>query len=350
MRRVRPLSIILCTRPLPLQRGQQSLLVPLLEAAGHRVAEVNDGELNFDGTNVVWILGNANWFPHVCRQLMATAQRARPFVIIGHGEPLPPPRASGLSWPWLHVREAAKIVLRDARATDVYSNYFRLRQLARHRIPDLLLMPSPAWIEFLAERGVHAHWLPFAYDPSYGRDLGLQRDVEVLFLGALDVPRRRRIIRRLRRAGINLVAMGSWSDPACWGDNRTRLLNRTKILLNLPRSSGELAGQRLALGMANKALVISEPIYKPAPYVPGTHYVSATVADMPAAIRYYLTHDAERDRIVDAAYRFVTREMTATASVDRVLSLIGAHERFGADVGNASPRGASASPHTEARS
>jgi hypothetical protein len=97
-------------------------------------------------------------------------------------------------------------------------------------------------------------------------------------------------------------------------------------------------------------LVKREPIYKPAPYVPGTHYVSAAVAEMPAAIRYYLTHDAERDRIVDAAYRLVTREMTATASVARVLSLIGAHGRFGADVGNASPRGTSPSPYTEARS
>jgi len=347
---MRRLSITLCSRLLPLQRGQQNVLVPSLEAVGHRVAQVHDGALSFAGVDVLWILGNANWFPRICRQLMATPQRERPFVIIGHGEPLPPSRASGLPWPRLHLREVAKILLRDARATDVYSNYFRLRQLARQRIPDLLIAPSVGWIEFLAERGIEAHWSPFAYDPAYGCDLGLRRDVDVLFLGALDIPRRRRNIRRLRKAGVNVLAMGSWSDPACWGDNRTRLLNRTKILLNLARYPGELAGQRLNLGMANKALLISEPIYRPAPYVPGTHYVDATVDEMPAAIRYYLSHDLEREKITAAAHRLVMQEMTATASLDGVLRLIGAHERFRADVGGASPDATDAPPYAEARS
>src|SRR6202158_4555961 len=330
---MRPLTITVCMRPLPLHRGQKSLLVHLLEEAGHRVRQVEDGPLNLSSVDVLWISGNANWFPRVCRQLIAASKRARPFVVIAHGEPLPPPGAAGLPWPRLHLREVAKIVLRDARATDVYSNYFRLRQLARHQIPDLLIVPSTGWTEFLAEGGITAHWSPFAYEPSYGRDLGLSRDIDVLFLGALDIPRRRRIIRRLRRAGTNLVVMGSWSDPSCWGDSRTRLLNRTKILLNLARYPGELAGQRLALGMANKALVISEPIYSPAPYVAGKHYVSASVEELPQAITYYLTHDAERERIVAEAHRFFTEEMTATDSVARVLTLISEHERFSSDAG-----------------
>ena len=110
--------------------------------------------------------------------------------------------------------------------------------------------------EFLAERGISAHWVPLGYDASRGYDMGLPRDIGVLFLGTLNVPRRRQILERLRSRGVNLAVMGSPSDPACWGENRTRLLNRTKILLNLARSPGQLPDTRRILGMANRALVI----------------------------------------------------------------------------------------------
>jgi hypothetical protein len=45
---------------------------------------------------------------------------------------------------------------------------------------------------------------------------------------------------------------------------------------------------------------------------------------MPATLDYYRRHRAERDRIVDSAYRFVTQELTMERSVSRILSLIDA--------------------------
>jgi len=194
--------------------------------------------------------------------------------------------------------------------------------LAQHGLPDLLIASTPGRREFLVERGIPAHWVPLGYSPSFGYDLGLSRDIDVFFLGDLTIPHRRRMIKRLRRGGVNLLAMGDWSDPACWGENRTRLLNRTKIFLNLQRYPGDLAGQHLILGMANRALVISEPIYNPAPYIPGTHYLSATIEEMPEVIRYYLSHDDERGRIVNEGHHFVTQEVTMARSVARVLELI----------------------------
>jgi hypothetical protein len=208
----------------------------------------------------------------------------------------------------------------------VYTNYFRLRHLVQQGLPDLLVVSTPGRREFLAERGITAYWVPLGYHPSqHGHPMGLVREVDVLFLGALEIPRRSRLIRRLRRRGVDLLTMGSWSDPACWGENRTRLLNRTKILLNIHRYPGELSGLRLILGMANKALVISEPMYSPGHYVPGTHYVSATIEEMPQAIDYYLTHDEERGRIVDEGHRLVSQEVTLAQSVSRILELIGEH-------------------------
>lgn len=297
----------------------------LLEEAGHRVTQVGDGKLDLVASNIVWILGNANRFPVICRQLAATPKPERPLVILWHTELLPPPKAAGLPWPRLHLREIVRLLRRDVSATDVYTNYLRLRSLARTGLPDLLLAPTLDRCEFLAERGITAHWAPLGYDLSRGYDMGLSRDIDVLFLGTLKVPRRSRIIKRLRRSGINLLAMGSRFDPACWGENRTRLLNRTKIFLNISRGPGQLPDTRLILGMANKTLVVSEPIYNPAPYVPGKHYISAAIEEMPEVIAYYLSHDSERERIVNEGHRFVTQEVTMERSVSRILELVRGH-------------------------
>jgi hypothetical protein len=325
---MRSLAITLGSRPLPVQRGAQHTLAPLLEEAGHRVRQVADGALDLAATDLVWLEGNANWYPAVCRQLMAATRVRRPLMLVWHSEPLPPPRAAGLPRPRLHLREIAKIVLRDPRATDVYSNYFRIRQLTRQGLPDILIVSTGGRREFLAERGIDAHFVPLGYHTADGHDMGLQRDIDTLFLGSPDVPRRQRLLKQLRRRGVDIVARGNWFDPANWGEERTRLLNRTKILLNLARHPGELSGLRLVFGMANKALVVSEPIYNPAPYIAGTHFVSAAIADIPQAIRYYLAHEHERQRIAAEGHRLVSQEVTLARSVSQILAIVA--ERVGA--------------------
>jgi hypothetical protein len=159
------------------------------------------------------------------------------------------------------------------------------------------------------------------YHPSYGRDLALERDLDVLFLGALDVPRRRRLIKRLRAAQVSVEAMGSWYGTDTWGESRTRLLNRTRVLLNLQRYPGELSGQRMLLGMANKALVISEPIYMPGPYVPGQHWVQAAIEDMPETIAHYLAHEDQRRAIVEAGHDLAVNHLRIEQSVAEILAL-----------------------------
>ena len=85
----------LCARELPVDRGSRPRLVPLLEEAGHQVTLVEDGRLDSGPESVVFLAGNANWFPRVCRQLMATPTAERPLVLVWHSEPLPPPKAAG---------------------------------------------------------------------------------------------------------------------------------------------------------------------------------------------------------------------------------------------------------------
>jgi hypothetical protein len=239
---------------------------------------------------------------------------------------LPPPKSAGLPQPNLQLREIAKIMLSDKLATDVYTNYSRLRVLLEEGIPDLLLVSTPGRQQFLVEQGFSSAYVPVGYHRAeYGSDMGIPRDIGVLFLGALTIPHRKRLLKKLRRTGINLVAKGSWSDPDYWGENRTKLLNRTKILLNLHRYPGELSGVRLILGMANKALVISEPIYEPGDFVPGKHFVSATSDEMPEIIHYYLNHEDEREGIAREGHKLVTQKLTMERSISTILKLIKEH-------------------------
>jgi len=279
---------------------------------------------SFTGADVVLLLRNALWFRDTCAELARTPPEQRPLVVVWHREPLPPPRAAGLPEPRLDHRELIKLFLRDRRVTDVHSNAHWVRRLAAQGLPDLLVASTRGRQEYLLDEGLPARWAPLGHVPaSHGTgDLGLERDIDVLFIGALEVPRRRRALRALRRRGVEVTALGAWHDQAYWGENRTRLLNRARILINISRHRGDLADDRFILGMANRALVISEPVYRPEAFEPERHFVSATIDEMPAAITRYLSHEEERRAIVEEAHRFVVGHHTMDASVGMLLDYI----------------------------
>jgi len=297
------------------------------EQAGCTVRRAGEDDALLDPRQVLIVLANIGFLPKLRRKLLRTPPAARPFTVVWHSEPLPPPRASGLPAARRSLREMAKILLRHHRTSDARSNLSLLRQLSREGIPDLLVVTSLGRRDVLAENRLAAECVPLGYHPSHGRDLGLSRDIDVLFLGDLRVPSHRSGLRYLRRRGVEVSAMGSWSDPRYWNQSRTEIINRSKVFLNIQRNPGELPGFRFILGMANRSLVISEPTYRPDPYVPGKHYVSAALPDMPEAIRHYLRREDERRAIVDEAHRFVTEERTLAASAARIVGLI--EERIG---------------------
>lgn len=292
-------------------------------ALGHDARLVAPGARPTGEVALLLVYGNAAWFRPQLAAVAAMPEAERPRVTIWHSEPLPPPRAAGLPTPRLHLRELAKIALRDERATDPYTNLRMLRRLAEQGLPDRLVVTSHGAAERLAEDGLQAAVVPIGGNPAHGRDLGLERDLDVLFLGALDVPRRRRALQRLRRSGLAVTAVGGWDDARFWGDERARLVNRARVFLNLSRHPGQFSGVRLMLGMASGALVVSEPIYRPEPFVPGRHYVESPLETMPAVVARYLDDDAERRRIATAGHELVTRKLTHERSVARVLELSG---------------------------
>jgi len=242
--------------------------------------------------------------------------------MVWHSEPLPFPRDSGFPNPRLTLRELAKIVLRDERATDAYTNYFRLKQMHRRGLIDLCVVTSRSRQQFLEEKGIPSHFVPLGLHPGLGRRMNLERDIGVLFIGTLDDSRHRSALKFLRAKGISVMALGSWKPGPTWGESRTELINRAKIFLNVQRHAGQYSGYRMLLGMANGALVVSEPVHDPFPYVPGLHYVESTLEQMGETISKYLSDAAERGKIAESGHRLVTESLTMSNSMEQMISLM----------------------------
>ena len=77
--------------------------------------------------------------------------------------------------------------------------------------------------------------------------------------------------------------------------------------------------------LANGAMVVSQPCYRPDPFVPGVHYAEAPVEELPDLIRHYLTHEEERERIVAAGRRLVTEELTFARSAETIVEIVRDH-------------------------
>lgn len=331
-KRTSGLNIAVCWRGIPALAGEEHAVTRILRSGGNQVIQTRDASLDLSAFDVVLMLENCGWFSRILRELEAQKNKTDlPLLVVWHWEPLQLPTPAGIPKPKLSAREIAKILLRDARATDVYTNLRNLRRLSQAGLPLLLLVSSQAWQESLAELGISAQWVSYGYESGDGISAAAEpdreRDIEALFLGELGIPRRRKAFKELRNLGVNLVVRGSWREKQLWGEGRTRLINRSQAFLNIQRYPGEIGAHRMILGMANQSLVISEPIYKPAPFVPGTHYVEAEVREMPEVLRFYRTHPVERAEIVDRAYRFVTQEFRMEASVSQILALIHGHRR-----------------------
>ncbi len=197
---------------------------------------------------------------------------------------------------------------------------------------DQVAASVPVRMEFLRRRGVAVTELPLGFHPAMGNDAAARscdldppRDYDVVFLGTLRRTRRVRLLRglgkELRRRGIRFLAV----DRDCYGMQRTRLLSRTKIVLNVNTVPWDMPGFRFLTAVGCGALVVSEPIRDPSPYRPGEHYVEAAVSQLPDAIEQYLRDDAGRSAIVAAARRFLENEHSWDHSMTRLGSWFHAH-------------------------
>ncbi len=203
----------------------------------------------------------------------------------------------------------------------VMAQWAWIRHHAEQGRIDHIMGSAISRVEFLQSRGVSAEFVPVGYHRGMGRLTGAKRDIDVLFLGAVRKTRRvsllKQIEHQLAGRSIRLVTVSS----NCFGQQRTELLNRARIVLNLLKFPWDLPGMRFLMSMSCGALVVTERLDDPRPYRSGIHLVEADSEDIPAAIAHYLEHEDERRRIVDAAHRFVTRELTLGGVAKQIMGL-----------------------------
>jgi hypothetical protein len=168
---------------------------------------------------------------------------------------------------------------------------------------------------FLGELGISCTTVPIGYSPRLGHSIGHgNRDVDVLFFGHVSSRRRallNKIDAALLRAGYALKII----ERDCYGDERTAILNRSKIVLNLHKFPWEFAGQRLLIAMSCRALVVSEWAPDTTPYRHGEHLFTARVEELPEVLVTLLRDQSRREAIAEAGYRFATTQLR----VERVL-------------------------------
>jgi hypothetical protein len=208
----------------------------------------------------------------------------------------------------------------------VMARYDNFKKYGDKNIADFIFTTTPAKQQFLSARGFASRFVPIAYHPLFGDDMNLQRDIDVLFLGSLNNVRRKRILKTLKKNLAKDNIKFEIVDKDCFGKERTELLSRSKISIDLPRVPWDYAIERFLMSMGCGSLVISEISANSSPFIPGTHFVSANAGVFESSIRYYLKNSKERERITKTSYNFVTNELILKNSVLAILkkcSLIG---------------------------
>ena len=271
-------------------------------------------------------------------QLLARPASQRPSFVLWMSEQLPNPnlpewlrywggllRSQAERWAFREVAPGEWQVKPLWRWLTTKGHRFRyygdLYWLRRQGILSLLPVRSLVTIEFLRARGFDPFLIPMSFRYEWGTDLKLERDIPVLWLGKIATARRRHLLQRVRRElherGVEMLVIDGMENPYVFGEDRTILLNRTNIVLNLLREGWDNNSMRYALAAINRALIVTEPTLPHTPFIAGEHLVEVEIEKMAETICHYLSHEEDRQRIVENAYQLITK-----ASIEDVVARI----------------------------
>jgi hypothetical protein len=175
--------------------------------------------------------------------------------------------------------------------------------------------------EFLDAMGISSTFVPLGYHRDMGIDLSTPRDIDVLCIGELAYGRRKPIVEfvqaELAKRGIKLTIVSG----SCYGEQRSELLSRAKISLNVPRFSWDIPTIRIFMSMGCGSMVISEDVCDTSPFVPGRHFGQAKVEALPDLIADYVTNEEKRLAVVRAANELINGKLCLQNVVNQVIGI-----------------------------
>ncbi len=182
--------------------------------------------------------------------------------------------------------------------------------------------------------GIPTLYAPWGASERWYEDLGLERDIDVLWMGKRGSSRRGRILDQvfstLKSKGLNVYIGDNEIDPFIFGDQRTRFLNRAKITLNITRTWYDDNFSRFSMACSNRSMIVSESLLPHCPeFKENVHYISAKIGDLADTIVHYVEHEDERKQIVDNAYNLMTSELRFENSLRRMFAAAQQYARRG---------------------
>lgn len=224
-----------------------------------------------------------------------------------------------LYWPislWGLDHDSGQLSAKDVQAAMTYSIY--LRTAVEAGLVSHVLAASYERVDSLAAIGIRTEFAPMGHHPTFGRDLGLDRDIDVLFLGRLGLGKRRlsmmRIFRKLRALGLKV----DYRSHGTWGDDRTKLLNRTKVVLHLPKYPWDTPWYRWLLATANGAIVASPPMSIAKPFRPSEDFLCAKETELASEILACLDAPSARRTILENCRSTINAHLNLADTVDLI--------------------------------
>jgi hypothetical protein len=337
-----------------------------LQQLGHSVILVEDGDHAGLQTNVLLLLINLANFPQYCHELKKHSKN-RPVTVLWQMDPLPPENltpeaeAAGLKaslwadrfglhqslsnmsrWEKLYrlvrlrewadkqcsasgYRKACRLIKFNGggdfdwkQIRGVMMGWKRLLDSHQQGWVDHFIMSTNQRRRFLASRKIASEFIPVGAHEEMGRDLGLPRDIPVGFLGNIKHGRRammlERLEQRLQQNGITLNKM----TQDCYGEKRCQWLNRTRILISLHNYSWNPAWIRFLLAAKCGTVIVSEPMNDEHPMVPGIHFISSTLEEMPDTILKLLNDSEKIQQVTKTAAELCDTELTLFQSMKKM--------------------------------
>ena len=325
--------------------GISEVISDELSALGYRPVYFRIGSLIPEKAEVVFSYGPYGKFLTIPRQLATMPRDQKPIFVHWNTEGIPDPRipwkimSSIAGWrSWLGRVQDSRNGSARTTGTERLFSLIESRMLRFRYLGDYYYAHRRGWLDIFADTSeiyarIHrrqglptivAHW---GSTPQWYKDLGLERDIDVLWMGTRGTMRRSIILDRVRREleakGVRMHVADGKENPFIFDDERILYLNRSKITLNIARTWYDDNFSRVALAAPNRSLTVSEPVLPHCPsFIAGTHYVAVPVEKLAETILYFLDHEEERLRIVDNAYQLVTTKLVFRESIKSIMDAV----------------------------